>query len=331
MTKITDLASACARAEAVCKEIGLDILEQKEIPYGRQFKVRFSGATAGFNVYFGKKGLNILAQGSANEAKEHVGNLITIMIGGQAPAKGKSTGSASGKTSTYNSSSSKPYPQIKAAYDEPWIGTDESGKGDVFGGLVTAGVLVDPEAVPLLRSLGVDDSKKITDDKIPGMAAEIRKICYGKYKVLPLVPSKYNDLYDRFKSEGKNLNSLLAWAHASVIENLLEAQPVNLVIADKFGNEALIENRLKKLGRTVQLIQVPKAEQNLAVAAASILARDAFLRWHQEAKKQYGMVFPKGASSQVIKVGRAFVKANGAEALRHVVKLHFKTTNDILS
>ncbi|HEU4965231.1 MAG TPA: ribonuclease HIII [Bacilli bacterium] len=322
---INDLQSACTRAEAVCKEIGLDILEQKEIPYGRQYKVRFSGVTSQFNIYFGKKkGLSVLSQGSANAAKEQVDNLITIMTG-SAAAK-----SSSGKSSS-SASSSKSYPQIKAAYDQPWIGTDESGKGDVFGGLVTAGVIVDPEAVPLLRSLGVDDSKKITDAKIPGMAAEIRKICYGKYKVLPLVPAKYNDLYDRFKSEGKNLNSLLAWAHASVIENLLETQQVNLVIADKFGNEALIENRLKKLGRTVQLIQVPRAEQNLAVAAASILARDAFLSWHQEAKKQHGMVFPKGASSQVVKVGRAFVKANGAEALRNVIKLHFKTTNDILS
>ena len=188
---------------------------------------------------------------------------------------------------------------------------------------MTAGVIVDPDAVPLLRSLGVDDSKKITDAKIPGMAAEIRKICYGRYKVLSLKPEKYNELC-------KKLNSLLAWAHASDIENLLETQPVNLVIADKFADESLIENRLKKLGRTVKLIQVPKAEQNLAVAAASILARDALLKWHKEVASVYGLSRPKGASAQVVTVGRSYVKANGGELLRNVAKLHFKTTEQVL-
>ncbi|MGZ4032798.1 MAG: ribonuclease HIII [Tumebacillaceae bacterium] len=238
--KITDLASACARAEAVCKEIGLDILEQKDIPYGRQFKVRFSGSTAGFNVYFGKKGLNVLAQGSDNPAKEHVGNLITIMTGGQAPVKAKSSSS-----SAASSSSTKTHTKIDETFNEPWIGTDESGKGDFFGPLITAGVIVDPEAVPLLRALGVDDSKKITDTKIPSMAAEIRKICYGKYKVLPLVPAKYNDLYRRISEQGKTLNHLLAWAHATVLENLLEKQFVNIAVADQFANERYIINQLK--------------------------------------------------------------------------------------
>ncbi|MFD2169599.1 hypothetical protein [Tumebacillus lipolyticus] len=86
----------------------------------------------------------------------------------------------------------------------------ESGKGDYFGGSVTAGVIVDPEAVPLLKSLGVDDSKKINDAKIPGLAAEIKKICFGKYKVLHLKPAKYNELYEKFQAQGKNLNSLLS-------------------------------------------------------------------------------------------------------------------------
>ena len=204
------------------------------------------------------------------------------------------------------------------------------GKGDFFGGLVTAGVIVDPEAVPLLQSLGVDDSKKINDARIQSMLTEIRKICYGKYKVLSLVPSKYNDLYDRMKSEGKNLNSLLTWAHVSVLENLLEIQHVKLAIADKFADEKYINSRLKMLGRTIELIQVPKAEQNIAVAVSSILARDAFLRWHQDAKKQHGVTFPKGANAQVVQVGRSFVQANGKQALRNVAKLHFKTNSDIM-
>jgi ribonuclease HIII len=112
-----------------------------------------------------------------------------------------------------------------------------SGKRDFFGPLVTAGVIVDPEAVDLLKSLGVDDSKKFTDKKIPGMAEEIRKICYGKYKVLQINPAKYNELYGKMK----NLNVLLAWTHAAVIEDLLEKQDVKLAIADKFGDKKYIK------------------------------------------------------------------------------------------
>lgn len=205
----------------------------------------------------------------------------------------------------------------------------ESAKGDFFGGLVTAGVIVDPEAVPLLKSLGVDDSKKITDAKIPSLATEIKKICYGKYKILSLKPAKYNELYEKFQAQGKNLNSLLSWAHSSVIEKLVEIQPVNRVVVDKFANETLMEKRLQKLDPTIQLVLVPKAEQNIAVTAASILARDAFLRWHKEAKEQHGIAFPKGASAQVVSAGRAFIQANGTHELREVAKLHFNTFEDI--
>ncbi|ARU59878.1 ribonuclease HIII [Tumebacillus avium] len=314
--KITDLTSASNRVEELCKTNGLEILEQKEIPYGRQFRVRAGSATAQLNVYFGKKGLKLVSQGGDNAAKAALEDLMSEMQGG-VPSEPKTA------------KPTKNHPEVVVAYDEPWIGTDESGKGDFFGGLVTAGVIVDPEAVPLLQSLGVDDSKKITDAKIPGLATEIKKICYGKYKVLHLKPAKYNELYEKFQSQGKNLNSLLSWAHSSVIEKLVEIQPVKLVVVDKFANETLIENRLKKLDPTIQLVLVPKAEQNLAVAAASILARDSFLRWHKEAKSEHGIVFPKGASSLVIKAGRAYVQANGTEALREVSKLHFKTAEDI--
>jgi ribonuclease HIII len=191
------------------------------------------------------------------------------------------------------------------------------GKGDFFGPLVTAGVIVDPEAVDLLKSLGVNDSKKITDKKISGMAEEIRKICFGRYKVLQINPAKYNDLYGKMK----NLNVLLAWTHAAVIEDLLEKQDVKLAIADKFGDEKYINDKLKTRGQAIRLFQVPKAEQN--IAAATVLARDALLKWSSGAQKTYGIALPKGASSLVIQAGR--------DALLNVAKLHFKTTNDILS
>jgi ribonuclease HIII len=324
---IHDLASACKRAEALCNELELEVLEQKDIPYGRQFKVRFGGETAGFNVYYGKKGLNLVAQGSDNAAKQAVEALFIAMRGGSVVKQSKPSNAGEGV--------GKKFPSIKAtedvqvAYDEPWIGTDESGKGDFFGPLITAGVIVDPEAVPLLQALGVDDSKKITDAKIPSMAAEIRKICYGKYKLLPLVPAKYNDLYRRISEQGKTLNHLLAWAHATVLENLLEKQFVNLAVADQFANERYIINQLKGLGKQIKLIQVPRAEQNIAVAAASVLARDALITWHNDMKRETGISLPKGATN-VIKPGKDYVRKMGKDALVNVAKLHFKTTQDVL-
>lgn len=159
------------------------------------------------------------------------------------------------------------------------------------------------------------------------MAEEIRKICFGKFKVLQINPAKYNELYGKMK----NLNVLLAWTHAAVIEDLLEKQDVKLAIADKFGDEKYINDKLKTRGQAIRLIQVPKAEQNIAVAAASVLARDALLKWSSGAQKTYGIALPKGASSLVIQAGKTYVQTHGRDALVNVAKLHFKTTNDILS
>ncbi|PWK13338.1 ribonuclease HIII [Tumebacillus permanentifrigoris] len=317
--RIVDLGSASQRAEELCAAAGLEILEQKDIPYGRQFKVCSGGSTAQLNIYFGKKGLKLVVQGGDSAVKEALEDVTAQM-------EGRSAGEKKATRPRADGSAVVAKPTVEVAFDEPWIGTDESGKGDFFGPLVTAGVIVDPEAVPLLQSLGVDDSKKITDKKIPGMAEEIRKICFGKYKVLQINPVKYNELYGKMK----NLNVLLAWTHAAVIEDLLEKQDVKLGIADKFGDEKYINNKLKTKGKGIRLIQVPKAEQNIAVAAASILARDALLKWSNGAKKQYGLTLPKGASSLVIQAGKAYVQAHGKEALANVAKLHFKTTEDVL-
>ena len=74
---------------------------------------------------------------------------------------------------------------------------------------------------------------------------------------------------------------------------------------------------------------MPKAESDIAVAAASIIARDIFLRQLEQLSNRYQIQLPKGAS-QVIDAGKQFVKQHGAKSLRHVAKLHFRTTTDIL-
>src|SRR5262249_36021759 len=150
---------------------------------------------------------------------------------------------------------------VKGAY----IGTDESGKGDYFGPLVTAGVLVTDQTAAILVELGVMDSKKLTDRQIGELYEQIRAVVSDKAIVtVEMGPAKYNELYGRFKTNGKNLNHLLAWGHATVIENLLTRYPdCHQAIADQFGDERYILSQLKEKGQGITLHQTPRAEANV--------------------------------------------------------------------
>lgn len=204
------------------------------------------------------------------------------------------------------------------------IGIDESGKGDYFGPLVIAGVYVSFEQEVSLQEAGVRDSKTLTDKRAAILSEHIRRTC--PYTVVAIGPERYNCLYSSFK----NLNRLLAWGHARAIENLLEAVSCERIVADQFGDERFLNNALMKKGQSVQLIQKPRAEVEIAVAAASIVARAEFLRRLQDLGGKYGIALPKGASA-VIAVGKEFVRRHGAEALGKVAKLHFRTTEKVLS
>src|SRR5215470_2043770 len=204
------------------------------------------------------------------------------------------------------------------------IGIDESGKGDYFGPLVIAGVYVSSEQESSLRAAGVRDSKTITDKKAAILAEQIRTLC--PFTVVAIGPERYNSLHASFK----NLNKLLAWGHARAIENLLEKITCTRVVADQFGDERFLKNALMAKGREVTLIQKPRAEEETAVAAASILARAEFLRRLQDLSTRYGVALPKGASDVVITAGKEFVRRHGAEALGQVAKLHFRTTVSVL-
>src|ERR1700744_3611360 len=196
--------------------------------------------------------------------------------------------------------------QAKVGYDEvhnpemfaPHAGIDESGKGDFFGPLVIAGVYVDGDLPRQLLDLGVKDSKLITSDKKAHEVADAIKECVtlDRFNVIVLSPEKYNDLYVKFR----NLNALLAWGHATVIENLLGRWPnCPRALADKFAHESLIQRALKEHGKKIILEQRTKAESDIAVAAASILARSAFLDRLKSLGDRAGITLPKGASAQV--------------------------------
>ncbi|MBX3346960.1 MAG: ribonuclease HIII [Nitrospira sp.] len=204
------------------------------------------------------------------------------------------------------------------------IGIDESGKGDYFGPLVIAAVFVTPTSEQDLALMQVRDSKKISDGRILEMAPDIRLLC--PHSVVAIGPQRYNELYAKIK----NLNRLLAWGHARALENLLQQVDCDLAIADQFGDERLILTALQEKGKRIRLVQRTKAESDLAVAAASILARADFLWRLQRLSQEVNTTLPKGASASVALAGRMVVKKYGRDRLGAVAKLHFKTTQQVL-
>jgi ribonuclease HIII len=212
---------------------------------------------------------------------------------------------------------------------QPHLGVDESGKGDFFGPLVIAGVYVDAEVVHKLRDIGVVDSKRVTTDgKIHTLAEHIRQVPGLRFEVIQIHPEKYNDLYAKFG----NLNKLLAWGHAKVIELLLERVPdCPRALSDQFANAQVLQKALQKRGRTIQLEQRTKAESDPAVAAASILARDGFVRWlEQNRLGNASEALPRGVSENVRAVAREIFESHGALGLRRLVKMHFKTASEVM-
>src|SRR5271170_715317 len=228
--------------------------------------------------------------------------------------------------------------EAKVGYDEvhnpemfqPHLGIDESGKGDFFGPLVIAGAFVDGDLPRRLLDLGVKDSKQITSDqKALDLADAIKDLMtLDRCNVIVISPEKYNDLYVKFK----NLNRLLAWGHATVIENLLTRWPkCPRALSDKFAHETLIQRALKERGKKIILQQRTKAESDIAVAAASILARAGFLTRLKFLGEKFGVELPKGASAQVKAVAREIMKKSGADALKSVCKFHFKTYAEVIN
>jgi len=210
---------------------------------------------------------------------------------------------------------------------QPHIGVDESGKGDFFGPLVIAGVYVDGDVARQLREIGAVDSKRISsDDRIAKLAAEIRKVPGIAWEVISIHPERYNELYQKFG----NLNRLLAWGHAKVIENLLERVPgCPRAVSDQFANPAVLQKAMQKRGRSIELVQRTKAESDPAVAAASILARDAFVGWLKTQGQRFAVEIPKGVSQNVKQIAAMLVDEHGSGLLPLLTKTHFRTTFEI--
>ena len=281
---------------------GLFPEEMDPIPYGLKLVFPEGKHNAVVNVYFSKKkGLSVVAgPGPAQKQAEAIIGLMRAAP--QAPA-------------------------AEAALAR-WIGTDEAGKGDYFGPLVVAGACVDRATAEQLVALGATDSKRLNDDRIRKLAAQIHRMLGRAVATVVIGPRRYNQLYADFARRGSKLNGLLAWGHGRAVKDLQErGLPFDAVVVDRFASQAVIRRGMPD---DVRILARSRAEDNPAVAAASIVARDAYVRRLDDLSERYGVKIVPGAGPGALSAGRALVERHGADVLREVGKHHFRTTETIL-
>ena len=200
-------------------------------------------------------------------------------------------------------------------------GCDESGKGDLFGPLVTACVVADADMVRQWMELGVADSKKLTDGSILKLDREIRKTKGVVIKTAFARMLKYNELYNKFD---RNLNKLLAWYHGKSLNQALDERPAPWGLLDQFTKQKLVDAYVKER-KDFNLISRTKAESDPVVAAASIVARAVYVREMKRLSDEVGETLVKGASGKVLAQAKKIVAEKGADALSNYAKMHFKT------
>ena len=222
---------------------------------------------------------------------------------------------------------SKPSPSLPANISRlSVIGSDEVGTGDFFGPITVCAAYVRKEEIALLQELGVTDSKNLNDEKISEIAKKLIKII--PYSLLVLHNEKYNKLQKSGMSQGK----MKALLHNQAIEHLLKKvtpEKPDLILIDQFAKEEIYYNYLKGQ-KNIQRENVyfsTKAEGiHTAVAAASIIARHAFVQHFEKLSSSAGFTIPKGAGAQVDKACARLIKEKGKEVLPSFVKLHFANT-----
>lgn len=299
MAKLTDEQFSAYLAEAKAKlSAELPIAAEKKINYGYQYTVKLAEAKLTLNIYNGKKGLNIVYSGDSALAER----AAALLEGRKAQAAAPAT----------------------FVTDGLWAGSDESGKGDFFGSLVVAAVVVDNTTADRLRAAGVKDCKLLTDKKILELE-DIIKASVVDYSVLELKPRVYNLRYEQVAAQGGKLNQLLGYGHVAALSRVLEKhEDCHSALIDQFTTSMVNIRALKQRFPQCDVRQQPKAESNLAVAAASVLARAQFLHTMAALAAEVGVQeLPKGGGAQATACARELAAKYGKEALRNYVKLHF--------
>lgn len=217
------------------------------------------------------------------------------------------------------------------AKDEPRqdmavIGTDEVGNGSYFGGIAVVASFVTPDDHAFLKSLGVDDSKRMTDQKIQAIAPLLEKKI--PHQALLLTPQKYNQVVG--KDLKHNAVSVKVALHNQAIYLLLQkGVQADKIVIDAFTSPNNYQKYVtKEANQVTQAVTLEeKAEgKYLAVAVSSIIARAMFLENLKHLGEDVGFQLPSGASNKSDKVASQLLAAYGMKGLAHTAKLHFANT-----
>jgi ribonuclease HIII len=287
-------------AKILAKE-GYSVTSPDKKLYNYEIIVNSKKEQIKFQVYFGNKGIKKVLQG--NKELKIYKELFDILFGKKLFEE-----------------DSKDEASIRE-----YVGTDESGKGDYFGPLVVAAVYIDDKTKNELERIGVKDSKLISDNNIKILESKIKNIIEDNFEIIQINPEKYNYLYESFR----NLNKIMAWAHSKAIENILLKIKCSNVISDKFGNEKLIKDELKKKNIEINLYQTTKGERFTAVAAASILARAKVIDWFKIKSRDVGIDIPKGGGEVVTLAAKRVYEQFDDKYLMKMIKFHFKNSKSI--
>jgi ribonuclease HIII len=313
-----ELVSYYAKLKAILSDQGFRVNPFREIQYGIQFIVFYAGVSGIVRLFDGKKGLRL----DLSQVKEEM--MLARLQELVAPLEiGRSTQTSFAKKGFKEKTGAGKISSTSRKDPAELIGIDESGKGDYFGPLVVAAVYVNPELSEALRALGVADSKTLNDQKIREIAPQIQELC--PHSLVVLANQSYNEIYEKVQ----NLNHILSWGHVRVLENVLSQVECPYALSDQFGNPTMIRTSLLSKGLEVVLLSRPRAEDNIAVAAASVLARYHFLTYLQEMRDRFKLKIPKGSSDMTLAAAQLLVRRYGPEILPLTVKMHFKLTQQL--
>lgn len=205
------------------------------------------------------------------------------------------------------------------------IGSDEVGTGDYFGPIVVTASYVTKEDIPFLESLGIKDSKKMTDEQILKITPQIIKKI--PYYTMTLSNKEYNQRHSEY-----NMNAMKAVLHnKALLEMTKQYKNYDYIVVDQFAEKYVYYNYLRKVPNVQRNITfITKAEdQCLSVACSAIISRYIFIKEFDKLSKKYNQTLPKGAGPIVDEVGAKLVKEYGIDVLNEIAKTNFKNTEKI--
>ena len=321
--------------ESLCQ---LGNVQTKSINYGVQIVLTATGEKVILNIYNGKKGISLVWGGENSELRDRAIDLVhqiqlqnkKINASGSRVVNDSPGGSASAGTLYFSSSQPRFLLSEEPGFPGIWLGSDESGKGDYFGPLVVAAVCLDKKGGETLLDAGVKDCKALTDEKVLALGNVIQETALA-FSVLVMKPHIYNMRYEQVQKEGGSLNTLLALGHVAALKQAWQKYPMcKWALVDQFARNNDIPEGVRAFAPDMKVLQRPRAEEDIAVASASVLARAAFLQALQQMGPEAGIGrIPKGGGEAATNAARRLVQKQGMDVLDRFVKLHFANTKKL--